>query len=148
LVETLAKHILQTDFDLSIFPSTSGKPKYFQTADLKEAGGSINLGLSCSSTATCKFPPFPKVCPVNVFLRLRRENVYECHWNLSILFTRYSVNHWQQKWIIIRCLLTINKIWNLPGIWNQSDLHPSSSSTGCIYCWHHRKLGQAHCFSR
>jgi hypothetical protein len=51
LYETLAKHILQTDFDLSTFPSTCGKPKYFQTADLKEAGGSINLGLPCSSTA-------------------------------------------------------------------------------------------------
>jgi hypothetical protein len=94
------------------------------------------------------YPPLPKVRPVNGFSRLRRENVSECHWNLSILFTRYSVNHWQQKRIIIWCLLTINKIWNLPGIWNQSNLHPSSPSTGCIYCWRHRKLGQAHCFSR
>ena len=96
------------------------------------------------------YPPHPKVRPVNVFSRLRRENVYKCHWNLSILykFTRYSVNHWQQKWIIIRCLLTINKIWKLPGIWNQSNLHLSSPSTGCIYCWRHRKLGQVHCFSR
>ena len=58
---TLAKHILQTDFDLSTFPSTSGKPKYFQTADLREAGESINLDLPCSSTATSSSSAFSDV---------------------------------------------------------------------------------------
>ena len=94
------------------------------------------------------YPSFPKVRPVNGFSRMHRERLRMSLKLLSILFTRYSMNYWQQKRIIIRCLLTINKIWNFPGIWNQSDLHPSSSSTGCIYCWRHRKLGQAHCCSR
>jgi hypothetical protein len=67
LYETLAKHILQMDFDLSTFSSTSGKPKDFQTADLKEADGSINLGLPCSSTATSSSSAFSDVAMLTLY---------------------------------------------------------------------------------